>query len=542
MSSLSINTTTRSVTPQRLQRKPQPQQPRQLPLPQKKQPLQLPNRGGHSTVTTLTQSRSQSASKIPRHRQQSATATTATTATTTAVSLSLSSDTAGVVVTRKRKSVLLFHDLRVDSVTLQLLPLILCLEKRHSKEKHRSLYSFFDIWKRWVHPMLIISPRHHHPPQTPLLDYPQLYGPASDSEEMIVYEQPDVQARYRLSHALQIISKACDRIKEVKAQSTSSMKPLQRVWKAWRHWQKWTRGCARLAKVIPIPLRVLLMLHHGVLWKVFSSYCSNHRIRSTSSSSSLSPLPSGSHHLLLESTSHLDSPERGGGSSTIEGEGSPNGRISFSTKPLLTRGQVWSLLRDCGLSPLHLGRRRFEVWVDLLQETSIRNIPESSVNFFSPLPHSLVSSGSGAGLLGSSSPSTPSGACSPQQYRTSRASSPSLGSRRVDEENLEDMISLDLFVKVMWRLCAELLELSPDRVSNNLPALRQALRAIENKSVNWALRTIGGQVDGWQRFVAQHTAKTPFRQLQDPSHSLLGPIATQGKESFDGWGGFSSTR
>lgn len=210
----------------------------------------------------------------------------------------------------------------------------------------------------------------------------------------------------------------------------------------------------------------------GTLWKVFSSYGSNHRIRS---SSSLSPLPPGGHHhLLLESASSWDSPERGGGS-TIEGEGSPSGRMTYSTKPLLTRGQVWSLLRDCGLSPLHLGRRRFEVWVDLLQETSIRNVLESS-GCFSPPPHSLASSNGGG--LGSSSPSTPSGACSPQQYRTSRASSPSLGSRR-DEENLEDLISLDLFVKVLWRLCAELLELSPDRVSNNHPALRQALRAIE---------------------------------------------------------------
>lgn len=68
----------------------------------------------------------------------------------------------------------------------------------------------------------------------------------------------------------------------------------------------------------------------------------------------------------------------------------------------------------------------------------------------------------------------------------------------------------------------------------------EMINDMHSKSVNWALRTIGGQVEGWQRFVAQHTAKTPFRPRQDPT--ILGPLTTQGQESFDGWGSFSNTR
>ncbi|RYH01744.1 hypothetical protein EON65_48215 [archaeon] len=154
-----------------------------------------------------------------------------------------------VVPAKKNKNLLFSHLIMTDE-TLGLLPLITLLERVNSKQCYFNLFRAFEVWKY----------QYGNKPSRPILTTPHVkyesvydFGPSP----RVFYEQPKVIKNSKTSKALHVIANGMRRLR---AMQDDPMKT--QMWRRFNQWKKWYLGCHRVSSLIPVPLRILVMLHH----------------------------------------------------------------------------------------------------------------------------------------------------------------------------------------------------------------------------------------------------------------------------------------
>eukprot|EP01031_Cornospumella_fuschlensis_P033473 gene33473-40500_t len=403
------------------------------------------------------------------------------------------------------KKNLLFSHVIMTEETVGLLPLITLLERVNSKQCYFDIFRAFEIWKR----------EFGHPPSarailtTPHVKYESVYdfGPSP----RVFYEQPKAIKNSKTGKALHVIANG---MKKLRAMQNDPLKT--QMWRRFNHWKKWSQGCHRVSSLIPVPLRILIMLHHSVLWRIFYSYSATHRPVTMSILTLASPNADGQ--------AAYNSPTRSPDKSSA---GRPFPFKQYAQKAVKPN-EIWTIFRDLAICPLHLGRWKFDHLLRSLRKQQSLQLMDKrdSLLFYerSPIkrggsrlgPGSPNPYGSGLGLSESSSGhfnGHHSGTSASSAGALERSGGSSGGGWTTAGQSNDDSVSFDVFMKFLWRIVAELLEMPDMNMATAIPAIRQVLKSLENNAIAFSIRLINN--GGWDRFITQYKERQPDIHTQN---------------------------